>query len=273
MECNVARDLMPLVQDDVASEESMRAVSEHVAGCSACAEYLKDMQSALETAAVQQETERQDFDKAAHQLRLKRRRRVWRNVLIGVLVGMVLMLGGMQGWMHLTQGYAVTMDYAEYGVSLARLQNGEVAVNIDFRGSSLLSVIDVNETEPDANGRSILYISRRRSDIPQYLETAQPNYCCMSIPPETLGGYAEIRSGTPDVYEVVWKPGDAIPAASDELETYMALTKELGELPRQETDEPGVYVTTPEAQERETEIYNQMADLQYTIPEWQTKWK
>ena len=273
MECNVVRDLMPLVQDDVASEESKRAVEEHVAGCSACAAYLKDMQSALETAAAQKETERQVFDKAAHQLRAKRRRRVWRNVLIGVMVGAVLMFGGMRGWMQLTQGYAVTMDYAEYGVSLAQLQNGEVAVNIDFRGSSLRSVIDIDETEPDENGRSILYVSRRRSDIPQYLDTAQPNYCCMRLSPEALGGFSEIRSGTLDVYEVIWKPGDAIPAASDELETYMALTKELGELPRQETDEPGVYVSTSEAQQRETEIYNQMADLQWTIPEWQTKWK
>lgn len=41
--CNIAKDLMPLYIDDVLSEESNKAVEEHLTGCSDCREYYRRM--------------------------------------------------------------------------------------------------------------------------------------------------------------------------------------------------------------------------------------
>ena len=46
-ECNVARDLMPLVIDGVASEESRKYVDEHVENCHACELIYGEMHAAL----------------------------------------------------------------------------------------------------------------------------------------------------------------------------------------------------------------------------------
>lgn len=44
--CQIARDLMPLVLDSVSSEESRQAVEAHIKGCASCAEALADMKAA-----------------------------------------------------------------------------------------------------------------------------------------------------------------------------------------------------------------------------------
>ena len=44
--CAVAQDLMPLVIDGAASEQSRQAVAQHVAACSACSQIYREMQSA-----------------------------------------------------------------------------------------------------------------------------------------------------------------------------------------------------------------------------------
>ncbi len=41
--CEMIKDLLPLYQDEVCSEESRRAVEEHLAGCPQCAEYARQL--------------------------------------------------------------------------------------------------------------------------------------------------------------------------------------------------------------------------------------
>ena len=51
MKCEVVRDLIPLVIDDVASEESRNLVGEHLETCEACRAYRDGMAAQLEKPA------------------------------------------------------------------------------------------------------------------------------------------------------------------------------------------------------------------------------
>ena len=46
--CSVIRDLLPLYTENLASEESMNLVKDHLADCSACREYLDGLQQPME---------------------------------------------------------------------------------------------------------------------------------------------------------------------------------------------------------------------------------
>ena len=50
MNCKIVQDLLPLSHDGVCSEESRRAVKEHLAGCEACRQALEDMDAPLPAA-------------------------------------------------------------------------------------------------------------------------------------------------------------------------------------------------------------------------------
>ena len=54
-ECNVARDLMPLCIDGVASEESQQYVDKHVASCHDCELVYGEMKSALPQVTAEKE--------------------------------------------------------------------------------------------------------------------------------------------------------------------------------------------------------------------------
>ena len=84
--CNVARDLMPLVIDGVASEESQQYVDEHIAECTECALTYGAMRVELPRAS--QERERAEMEKTAKKLR---RKRILRGV-VGGMVGIVIFL-------------------------------------------------------------------------------------------------------------------------------------------------------------------------------------
>ena len=68
--CNVAKDLMPLVIDGVASEESQQYVDDHIAECTECALTYGAMK--VELPRISAEKERAEMEKAAKKVRRKR---------------------------------------------------------------------------------------------------------------------------------------------------------------------------------------------------------
>lgn len=84
--CNVARDLMPLVIDGVASEESQQYVDEHIAECTECALTYGAMR--VELPRANQEKERAEMEKAAKKLR---RKHILRGIVGTVLSVMIVM--------------------------------------------------------------------------------------------------------------------------------------------------------------------------------------
>ena len=55
MKCEIIRDLIPLYLDKVCSEDSRKLVEEHLAECSECRKYMKELETELE--AVKQKKE------------------------------------------------------------------------------------------------------------------------------------------------------------------------------------------------------------------------
>lgn len=57
MKCEIIRDLLPLYVDGACSEESRKAVEEHIAGCEACRQELGKMKRVVDLDVVEEEVE------------------------------------------------------------------------------------------------------------------------------------------------------------------------------------------------------------------------
>ena len=267
MDCNVTRDLIPLMIDGVASAESMRLVQQHLDECAPCAEYYNGMKSTLELNTQRNDEERQAFDKAARHLRSRRRWRIWRNVLIGMLIGALLVTGAFAGWRYLTQDCNTLVYYGEYGVFLSRLSDGRVAVNVDFRGSDSYMLIDVEERSEEGN--AILYVCAKRPFLRRSMSIPMSNYSCLTLSSDDVERYTEIREGTAEEYCVVWQKGITIPAASEEMETYFTLEEQIQFFPLRETADGKALAMSRDDERRLAELQWALSDAREAVPEWQ----
>lgn len=134
-ECTLARELMPLEIEGVASEESARYVKEHIAGCTDCAvaygeERERQRQAALDAAARDGERFRQDM------LRMKKKRALRRALRIAGITALTLALfaGGMGLRAYLADYYQFIVSPEECGVTLYRLANNCVVGQYEYEG-------------------------------------------------------------------------------------------------------------------------------------------
>ena len=267
-ECNVARDLMPLVLDDAASGESRKLLDEHLEECAACKEYFNGMKAALPIAlAANSEQEQKTFDEAARKLRKKRRFRLWRNILIGILAGMVATLGVLWAWTRLTQDNNTLVYHGNYNVFLSQLADGRVSFNMDYQGNYINMAVCMDQQEEA--GEQILYVYNNTTMIRR--RTIQPmrNYSFMQLSAENLAKLAEIREGTPDDYVIVWKAGDSIPAASEEMEAYFALLDQMAAIRFAETGDGKMHALNYEDSLQLRVLSEQMDYAVRDVPEWQ----
>ena len=111
MKCEVVRDLIPLVIDDVASEESRNLVGEHLETCEACRAYRDGMTAQLEKPApVEDDT---SFIRFCRRLQKNFR---WRRLALWVLVA-ALAVGAA------VFGVRTVYDNVYYNVKLIPLEN------------------------------------------------------------------------------------------------------------------------------------------------------
>lgn len=89
--CNIAKDLMPLCIDGVASEESQQYVDEHIAECTECAVTYGSMK--VELPRANEEKERNKLELAAKRLRRKRLLRGVTGTVVGIVIFMAVYLG------------------------------------------------------------------------------------------------------------------------------------------------------------------------------------
>jgi len=264
--CNIIRDLIPLVIDDAASEDSKKCVETHLAACEGCRICYDAMQSAF-TRIKAREEDQKAFEKAAQILRKKRRRRILRNIIIGILIGCLLCYGGLIGWSHLKTDYNQLIYHGNYGVTLSELKDGQVSVNIDYYGSHLVCGVDLENVQE--NGRNILYVYLERPIIKQYMMNPHNNYSCTRLSPERMEELYEIRQGKGDEYLVVWQKGMDIPDASEEMNHYFALNEEYLALwnAQDQTPDGKLMIRSQEDYEQIELLRDQLRQI--TVPEWQ----
>lgn len=251
-ECNVAKDLMPLVIDGVASEESKQYVNEHVAECTECAIAYGEMRVELPLAKVNAEKERAEMERTAKKVR---RRRFLRR-LLGVVLAVGLLVGAAFAWKtidyRLTEEYTRLMPLDEYMVTVAQTKagNGIIAVNLkdDERRAATVK-IDYNYQNVDGGTKKILEIRVLTTALPQYLEGDEANKAKMlrtMFKGTIIDGEWSSKESWQDMYsnllthepqyaiwdeivvisdderKVIYTKGDNVPLCSDEMEAYYA---------------------------------------------------
>lgn len=113
-DCDIVRDLMPLVVDGTASEKSREMVGEHVAECEPCREMFDEMRQEVPAQPQRQAGE------LVKKLRWRRRLRGAALVLLGVALSALLAMAGLCGWEYYFKADVVLTAEENYSVELVQ---------------------------------------------------------------------------------------------------------------------------------------------------------
>lgn len=134
--CNIIRDLLPLYQDGVLSDDSKRLVEEHLLQCKACQAYQRQLGEEIEAP-------KEDRHLAGEQNALKRIKRtiLYKRILSVVIAVVILMAAGFAGYyLYCEKERYVT--YEESGVQV----NEESVLTVEHSYSQIQSIISPDYT-------------------------------------------------------------------------------------------------------------------------------
>ena len=272
--CNVAKDLMPLVIDGVASEDSQQYVDEHIAECTECALTYGAMK--VELPRANQEKERAEMERAAKEMRKKRRKRVLWTALISVVIYIVVFVGG--DWLYhtLTLSTQYPMDKDEFTVQLYKQSDGAGLIVFDMVQDDAVCGVSMGY----GNGIVNLYMNEPVLQLgDERYEKMYGGYRTnklgfiddrgwMNIAEwQWLGGSVdgresyiernqepikEIWINYTNGQELIYKHGDEVPTCSPEMEAYLYA------------------LANPPSVGKPVEYdYDKLAELRAAVPEWQ----
>ena len=266
-ECNVVRDLMPLVLDRVASDESRELIEEHIASCEECRKQYDEMRSALpEETRVEYEEDRKQFTDALKSVRKQRLKRRIRMIALAAIVCLAVMLAGLFAYDALFWKMSIPVDNSLYTLSLCEMKDGRYIVTAD---SSRIGFNTMTQSETIyEDGKDICYIRFQAAPIHPDSGTkiGPEKWAVMEIENNGEESDDEIRQGTPGNYVTVWKAGQSIPAASEEMERYYALDRTYWQW----------FNTLPVTEEGHVDISNdeffawqdRLEEARMAVPEW-----
>ena len=228
--CNVARDLMPLVIDGVASEESQKVVVDHVWKCEKCAAIYKDMQAEMQPGKLD---ESDYLDAAARKLRRKQKNR--KRILIAVtcVVTVILVLAGMWGYDYATNRSIFPVALDEYDAYLTRMRNGEVLLNIDMKDELLVCGLSGYSTT-GTNGGYVWNVEVNTTLIREYFDepslALRVNRTGWNWVDGAMYHISPDKGAPIEAYimfdgeneRILYQVSDDIPLCSEELEAYYA---------------------------------------------------
>lgn len=275
-ECNVARDLMPLCIDGVASGESRQYVAAHTAECTACKACYEEMSNALpaEERAAQCE-EQAAFARAAHALKRTQRRRVRRNILLGVVLGAIVFLIALVGYNVLFVRMESEVSTEDYGLVLSQLSDGRVVVSLDYRDiRGAICIRTASWPDPVAENRYVQNLWMCTSILPKTPEVPNKNTEFYII--DDIDQYEALYIGQEEK-KLIWQHGDAIAPASEEMEAYYQLQAEIEAAqwrkPIDDNPESPFYIPKTGSMEEKLsalyEPYRRLGELREQVPEWQ----
>lgn len=274
-ECNVARDLMPLCIDGVASEESKQYVEEHIAECTECAVAYGAMR--VELPRISAEKESAAMEQAAQQMRRKRQNRKRMMIALTALLTALVVLAGVWGYDFARHYGDVPVSLNDYDAYLSRTrEGGHILLNIDMKDKTLLFHVTGHGSTSDTGGE-IWTVTLGTTYIPNHSKSQKTGLW--------TNGYSHLHwvdgviySGNPadgvpleqfvmvsgkDTY-VIYQQGDEIPFCSEEMEAYFKAV-----------DEVEVFTSSPanrrsyDFAEREAEMWTHVKQLREAVPEWQ----
>lgn len=274
-ECNVARDLMPLCIDGVASEESKRYVEEHIAECTECAMTYGEMR--VELPRISAEKEKAAMEQAAQQMRRKRQNRKRLLIALTAVLTALVVLAGVWGYDYANHYGNVPVSLNDYEAYLSRTrEDGHILLNIDMKDKTLMFNV-TGRGSTSVSGGEIWTVSLNTTYIPNQRKS-QASGQWTSVYEQFHWVDGVIYSGDPangvslekfvmvsgEDTNVIYRRGDEIPFCSEEMEAYYKAM-----------DEMLVFTSSPanrssyDYPERETELLTRLKQLRETVPEWQ----
>lgn len=250
-DCNIIRDLMPLVLDRVASDESREAVEDHIGTCGECRKQYEEMKADMpaETRAEYEEEQRTIVEALRKVKRQQKKRRIRKTVLlVAICMAAVFCSGLLLSWLNSGEW---PVDNKLYTLALSQLKDGRIVITEDLQFHANFHGMTHTYTEED--GKNILYWYCFSAPL-QYVHDGKVIGKSGWTAMDSLDGPDELRQGTPKNYITIWKKGDPVPAASDELETYIALEDQFFG----KNDDSSV----------EEGIWARMDRLRDAVPEW-----
>ena len=273
--CNVAKDLMPLVIDGVASEESQQYVDEHIAECTECALTYGAMK--VELPRANQEKERAEMEKAAKAVKKKRRKRIILAGVLGALMSIVLFSASNWLYHRLTMSTQYPMDKDEFTFQLYKKSDGSGMIVLDMVQDDAIcgfssgygnGIVNLSMVEPAIQlgdeRYEKMYGGYRTWELGFLDERGWMNFAEWAW----LGGgkdgretylernqepIKEIWINYGDGQELIYTHGDEVPICSPEMEAYLDyLQNPLGK---------GKYGMEYD--------YDKLAELRNAVPEWQ----
>ena len=238
-ECNIVRDLMPLVLDRAASDESRELVEDHIGVCEECRKQYDAMKADLpEGIRAEYEAEQKQFTDALKTVRKTKIRRRVRVIALAALICMAAALAGLFAYDALFWKMTAPVDNSLYSLSMCETKDGRYVITVDA-GRVDFSTSVVSE-DACVDGKDITYVRFQAAPVHPSSGSgpAIEKWDLMIIENNGEDTIDELRQGTPGSYITVWKKGEPIPPASEEMERYLALEKAyhqwFEELPRTE---------------------------------------
>lgn len=267
-DCSVVRDLMPLVVDRAASDESREMVEQHIAFCEACRKQYDDMKAELPEGARQTFEEEQlqlmSALKAVRKTRLKRRLIV---LVLAVVFCACAAFGGMFVYDRLYWQPSVMVDNSLYTLSVAKLKDGRLVMSHHTNGVPYESSYSTSRYAED--GVRVVYECLQTTPLSAAKDAQNADDWWFSF--VILGDIRdddilEIRQGKPEDYVTIIKAGEEIPAASEEMENYFQLVDEWNHwYSAQGSSHDGKSYAN---QEESRAWYDRLEAARKAVPEW-----
>lgn len=274
-ECGMIRDLMPLVLDEVSSEMSKETVLDHVRTCSDCGAFFSQLKKDMPAKTGQvTDNDQKLFAEATSKLRRQKRLRALRTMLLGIVIACAVLLSGALGYDRLSKA-TQQIGLGDYQLMLSEMKDGTIVVTADYQGSTeqLQATKQIVSETDETTGEQItvLYIGMEKFLLSRKIGRPMQNGSPTRIPSASRADYDEIRQGTPDQFAVLWKYGDPIPAASEEMEQYYNWADIMDHYAEKLIEGPDgkVGFATVEDANRYMLIHRQWEALESIVPEWQ----
>lgn len=273
-QCEIARDLMPLCVDEVASEGSREYVEAHMQECETCRDCYEEMKKTLAVQGAQLQREEQtEFAQAADKLKRRHQLRTRKNIVIGAALTLVMVIVVLIGWNALIVRENHEIHTDDYNLVLSQLSDGRVVVTIDYMDSRRAVSLRMSTTrDPMTDDQYATSVWLQTSIIPKWQSWTNQTGELSVI--TDISRYSKISVGR-EVKKGIWQQGDPIAPASEEMEEYYRVEAELNVL-RAEREMTQIYrqngFVTEENVAEEDEIRwltQRLGALREIVPEWQ----
>lgn len=278
--CEMTKDLLPLVLDEIASNDSRSYAADHLAGCTECQKYYELLQKNTMTAGRNDvEQEERQFEKAAAALQRKRAMRSARKFLSGALIAIMFLFSFYGVKQELYDNLsAVQMNANDYNVRLSLLADGSVMASVKLLGRHDIGGTGTTIVE-ETGGMRTLQFDLWTSVLPHRATKSTRYQQLLTLDISDCDAVC-IGKGS----KIIWQRGEDIPPASQEMETYLKTARELQLIYAEEdyANRVGYLMGTngtteaeqaasQERAKRASVLENTLERLLPDVPEWQAE--